>query len=377
MSPEPIGSNEEVNLPKYAQQQIEADKRRAVLTEQVRRDLETNPRYKEFFGAYEPNSVKSFIDEYSWRKVFYLEHGERCIGSEEDDLLRFVAEGAMHLWNIQRKKLFNLECLWRAEKIELTGVEQTWDFRYWEHHLERCPFLPPITDEEVEAYTDYVLSGQLEDDDMMSWESLRFLSDTDMEEGPQYPEWYAFYDTRFDTPSLFNLPDIRGEKESFYRRLSYKEKEEKRNEMEKAASPNEDRPRIGYHDLDAIEAFIRRFEDKKLLRYFNAVVRYNMRHEDEEIESAIEMLECSDEPVPIEASGSWRDGLIKAADNFHRKKLSEGVRTAYREYLIRLESGVYIEDNEKDDFMNAIRKGVKEEIIRGRILNGEPPDLNF
>ncbi len=367
MSSEPIDSNGEVILPKHAQQQIEADKRRAVLTEQVRRDLETNPRYQEFFGAYEPNSVKNFIDEYSWRKVFYLEHGERCIRSEEDDLLRFVAEGAMHLWNIQRKKLFNLECLWRAEKIELAGVEQTWDFRYWEHHLERCPFLPPITDEELEAYTDFVLSGQLEDEDMMSWESLRFLLNTDKEDGPEYPEWYAFYDARFDTPSLFDLPDIRGEKEAFYRRLSYEKEQEKRNEMDKAAPPND----------DAIEAFIRRFEDKKLLRYFQAVVRYNMRHEDEEVESAIEMLECSEEPVPMEASGSWRDGLIKAADNYHRKKLSEGVRTAYREYLIRLESGVYIEDNEKDDFMNAIRKGVKEEIIRGRILNGEPPDLNF
>ena len=59
--------NEEIKISKYAQEQIDKVKDNAILVEQIKRDLRTNPRYKEFFDQYDRRSVERFIKDYLLR----------------------------------------------------------------------------------------------------------------------------------------------------------------------------------------------------------------------------------------------------------------------------------------------------------------------
>src|SRR5665213_924310 len=87
-------------------------------------DLKNNSKYKEYFEQYRPDSIEEFIKSYSQQKGnCWLRHGEMYLKLENDAHNWFRVEADKCLWEIQQKKLFNLQCLWRAEKIQLEGVE--------------------------------------------------------------------------------------------------------------------------------------------------------------------------------------------------------------------------------------------------------------
>jgi hypothetical protein len=44
---------------------------------------------------------------------------------------------------------------------------------------------------------------------------------------------------------------------------------------------------------------------------------------------------------------------------------------------MRLNSKVILHEDGKDSTWNVLRKKHKENLIRGRVMNSEPPDLNF
>lgn len=192
-----------------------------------------------------------------------------------------------------------------------------------------------------------------------------------------YPEWFTMYDMRFGTEGLVKLPDIRGEKEEFYIAIRFEKERKADAEKWKSEHPPDNRPRIGYHDVEVFEKFIRQFDDAKLLRYFHIVESHDGRYTDEGIDEAVDMLRWADETVPMEAANDWKDGIMKAADRYRRRKLADGVRSAYKDYLMRLNNKVKLSEGEMDDTWDNIRKEHKQQLIEGRILNGEPPDLNF
>ncbi len=376
----PTDPNEEITLSEHAQEEIDKKRQHAILIERIKRDLKTNPRYKEFYEEYHPWSIEHFIDEFSWRKARYIEQGKNFMESEEHYMLMFEREGAEHLREILQKRFFNFECLWRAEKIRIPEVEHTYDFVYWSHHLEECPFLSPITEDEVELYVEYVLGDRFEEYPGTNWERLKRAMESDSgndDDDDGYPEWFTIYDMRFGTGELIKLPDIRGEKEDFYLDICFAEERKAYAEKRKSEPPPEGRPRIGYHDLEVLEKFIRRFEDTKLLRYFHIVENFDGRYADDEVDQAVDMLRWADETIPIEAANDWKDGIIKAADRYRRQKLAGGVRSAYKEYLMRLNSKVTLHEEENDDTWDVLRKKHKEDIVKGRVMNGEQPDLNF
>jgi hypothetical protein len=297
-------------------------------------------------------------------------------------MLRFENEGAEELVNIQWKKFFNIECLWRAEKIKVPEVEHTYDFIYWSEDLSHCPFLPPLTEDEVELYIEYVLGDRYEEEMETDWDNLRRAMEADPGDDDDYddmyPEWFTVFDMRYGTEGLIKLPDIRGEKEDFYLDLYYEDKRKREPKEEKSESPPNTLQMLEYYRLEAIEAFIKEFEDEKLLRYFHLVEELNEPYGDWDLNVAVDRLREAGEPVPIEAANNWRDAVVKAWDDYHRRKLAEGIRAAYRDYCMRLENKVTVQDEAEDmaDW-EEFRKTHKDELVKGRVLNGEPPDLNF
>ena len=100
-------------------------------------------------------SWNNFVNYYARQKAMGIRFGVFYIRQNEKRDLKYYNEAEKNLWLIQQKKLFNQQCLWRAEKITLPEVEITADFQYWEEHIKVCSFLEPITEDEFNIFVDY------------------------------------------------------------------------------------------------------------------------------------------------------------------------------------------------------------------------------
>ncbi|MBS4028993.1 MAG: hypothetical protein KGZ58_10180, partial [Ignavibacteriales bacterium] len=266
-------------------------------------------------------------------------------------------------------------------------IETTVDFVYWESDIENCPFLEPITEEEIELYISYVLSNDFQEELhwLSNWQDYTEYKNNytrDDDETIIIPEWYMFYDGRKGTSGLMSLPDVRGEKEKVYidlvRNKSRIEREKKA--AETPPSKPDTRPYISFADMRIIEDFIKQFEEPKLLKYFRVVERNLTSEKEEEVEQAFEFLKRVPDLVEIESNDDWRDGIIKAAKKCQRTFLANELENAFREYRNRIDIGIPFEphlDKQYRDSMKELAKSHKQNLIEGRILNGEPGDLDF
>lgn len=372
---------EEKNIPSYILDNIEKEKQIGLMINEIKKDLKTNSVYKKFFDQYNQNSVDTFIDQYAFKKTSYLTYGELYKANEEKNILRYQLEAEERLWEIQRKKLFNLECQWRAELIKIPEIEISLDFEYWEKNIENCPFVGPITDEDFELYTDYLLGDNFYDFDLSySWQTYNDIKKSAADDG-EIPPWYEFYDSRKGTTSFMLLPDTRGGKEAYYISVWQKNHSVKAKaaQKENGRQKKDKRPILFSNDIAVLEEFIKRFESKKLLEYFRLYEK-EVNKSNDEIDQALEILKNADEDVPIESSYNWREAIIMAARRYEQRKLAEALKQVYRQYLYRLKVGISQETHGSHgniQWMKDWASEVKEQIIEARKLLGEAPDLNF
>lgn len=373
---------EESAIPDYIRENIEKEKRIGIMISEIKKELKTNPAYKEFFEQYHPSSIDSFIDNYALKKTRYMTYGEMLKKNEENAFLRRQTEAEERLWEIQRKKLFNLECQWRAEMIRIPGVELTIDFEFWEKNIEICPFLDPITEDDFELYLEYLLSPDFSDFDLsFSWMGYNEVKES-LKEDESIPPWYEFYDMHKGTGSLMMLPDIRGEKEEYYLSVYRKNKSSRQKASPtplKVPNATDTRPFLHGHDLERIEEFIRQFEGNKLLEYYQLYEK-ELNASNDDLEQALSILKSAEEKVPVDPSEDWRLAIITAARRYEQKKLGEACRVAYSQYVYRKNIGIAHEVHSSEENIKWVQEWtqqIRENIIQARISLGEPADLNF
>jgi hypothetical protein len=383
-----IDKSEFDKFPQYTKENIEKQVNSGKTSIEIETDLRTNPRYQEFFNRFRAYSVESFIKHYSFKKSMYLQYGEMYKETQERESLQFLEEAQERIWDIQQKKLFNLQCQWRAELIKLPGVETTFDFLYWEKHIKTCPFLDPITEEEFSLYVEYVLSDSYEDvrNIGVHWQNYDLIKSNyndDDDDSMIVPEWYLLYDNRMGTSHLLSLPDIRGDKEEVYltltrehRRLEY----EKKNALSPQPPPDT-RPYLEAYNIQTIEDFIRKFEDKKLLMLCRAFEKSSSTDEEEELDASYEFLKSIDEPIELLECDDWREAINLTATHYRKKFIARECEPAYRDYLQRIELGIPFEVSDRElkrsNIIENLEEAQKKMLLEGRVLNGEPADFNF
>lgn len=368
------------NIPQFILQNIEREKRIGEMISEFKDDLKNNPRYKEFFSQYDQASVDSFIENYATKKASFITFGEMHRENEEKKFLRYLQEAEERLWEIQRKKLFNLQCEWRAELIKIPEIEVTFDFEYWETNIGNCPFITPISDEEFEMYMDYVLCDEFNDFKLdYSWMGYQEVKDANRK-GQQIPPWYEFYDNRMGTGSLMVLPDIRGEKEKRYLEVWRNSKIKMRiRKVSSSLSAQVTKPAISVYNNSITEEFIKKYENSKILDFFYSYEK-EIKKSNDELEQAIKILQDADEDVPIDSHYQWRDAIIIAARKYEQKKIAEACRQIYSKYLYRVNFGIAQEIHSPAENVSRIKDWIaqiKSEIVQGRKLLQEPADLNF
>jgi hypothetical protein len=349
-------------------------------------------KYKSFFERFHPNSVETFIREYAYKKALYLTKGEEYLRLTEDNELRYKTGAEKALNEIQQKKLFNLQCQWRAEQITLPGVVICHDFFYWEANIFNCPFLPPVSRDEMELYKKFLENEDISErywlDSWQDYEKYKAAleeerKDEEEETESNLPGWYVYYDLHTGTGSLLSLLDIRGEKEDFYRTLERKEYFEKIKEKNEGKPFIPDpRPMASTYNLKTLENFISEFEDRKLMEYFHATEKIHDRFSDKaELDKAFAILREAEHLISINENEDWRAALKKAAKIYGQQMVAGVLPAVYDEYVFRMENKIPFEQSERQQKQaeHALEMCTlaKEQIIGGRILNGESSDLNF
>lgn len=332
---------------------------------------------------------------------------------------RFVdlREAAAHdLWDIQQKKLFDLQCRWRAGQIALPGVRHTEEFRQWEQYIEYCPWLTPITAHEVELYADYLRSDAYEPSRNWAWQHYTTFrrtaeeqnDDNDEAAAPDgaddgyqaaehraygtLPAWYAYHDAATGTGALLALPDVRGDKEEYYIGLTEADKAEKlaaqRARGDMAAS-------LPWHPLitqSDFSPYFRQFEEPaelaRLLRWYEADLADRRRRHGYLSEATHWLklaLENQDAPWPIAAHADWRQALIAAGKRAWGHQLADVLAEVWQEQEQNRALGLAVTGprpyGERKPFEEL--NWMEEEtyrpkfILRGRELAGEPRDFNF
>jgi len=361
--------------------QEENNQPKEITEEEIKAEMDANTAMQEYFKQFASYSVDSFIDCYTRDKKRWINYGKRNVERKENHSIKWVTKAAEHLAILQQKKLFDMQCLWRAEKITIAQIVFCYDFKLWEKNILNCPFVEPVSEDDIHLYAAYLQSENAVDDDnngrssVDEWQDYDEIKDAYNNEDANrnFPEWYDFYNSRRGTGVYMILPDIRGEKEEFYMELAREENRSK-NPQEPYIPENY----LWYTDEDKREWFIKTFETKEIQEYYTAY-EWSQRNAglNEDLEYYLHTLYEADEPVAMEANMDWAEAIKRTAIKYRNQKIAEALPQAWEQYMINIQMNIAFESKRKFDAADEIRKIYKEGILKGRKLNGEPEDLDF
>ena len=383
------------------------ERRKEFLEEIKKSDVLTH-----YFSKYMPATVEAFMLSYAERKAYLAENYEYYANRKYDTKELKFREPTERVFDlIRQKKLFNLQLLWRAEKVSIKEVKTTQDFQFWETHISHCPFIPEITDDDIDVMKKFLL------DDSFSmlpktfwglggWQFYDFIMEKD-EEGDYdlMPDWYEFYDSHMGTSSLLLLPNIRGEKERFYHLL---EREHTNAEFEKANKAKEEQAKLNPGSntpvnpppehlsigCNEMHLFAKRTEqDPHIVELFRIWKDFNNElsktHKidesdviDIDIEEIIQMLkelEEAEKPPMMPGGIEWYEAIALCHKRYTCEMMYNDLYIVYQDYLLFQGTGI-----SKGETMDQIMKEYEvsskmylDMLLKGRELNGDPRDLNF
>ncbi len=344
-------------------------------------EIKANESAMEYLSSFDADSVVSFIESYALKKTYWMSKEYDYAKWNEEEAAKWHEEGWRCLKEIQQKKLFDLQCLWRANQIELEGVEICYDFEIWERDILNCPCLPDITEDEVELYVQFLQSFNYEEHQfnlLEGWQSYTELKEAYHNDNADtnFPEWYDFYNGRKGTSLYLSLPDIRGEQEEAYEALWFERDKEENPPSQQTSRPYDNRPIISYWDAEHLMWFVETFEDQSTQEYFEANKELSWDSEyidgyDGNVSEIVEQLKDANEIIPIRAHYDYRIALKRALDSFERKQISEALPIVYEQYLMRKEMGLTFAGLEADHYIYEIRNEEYERIKKGRELSGD------
>ncbi len=362
---------------------LEDDKLRREILE----DLKKNPKYKEYFKDFNKQTVNMFIKMFADAKFRYLKYGEMYLKQEDQESSRYKARAEQYFWQIQQKKLFDKQCLWRAEKITIDEIEIGEQFEYWGEAIKTCPFIEPVTETEFNLFLDFINSDQYRYDnnyDYASWQDHFTLKDAEEEDDDEMPDYYRFHNIQTGSGELIKLPDIRGAKEDKYIQITQAQRTEVyHQEHPEIPKPEYDiRPQISFGEQQLMD-FIKKFDDPIIQKYHELIDRGE--YDDEGFPSlsiALNDLKDAEIPIPVAEGDCWQDVIINSMSQHEVRMLNKVLPIVFDEYQFRVQNNIgfgYTDDETEGQKSKTemIEDHFKKNILEGRRLNGEPQDFKF
>jgi hypothetical protein len=347
--------------------------------------LKTEPAYQKVYEKIDSTDIEEFIEEYATLKVDLYEKKEAYAAEYEQHYTQFLVKADAYIDKILQKKLFNLQCRWRANDIQLPLIYVIDDFDYWQENIRSCPFIVPITEKEIDICISFLKEDIDWDDNEYNgvyWQNydgiqhkLKYDSYTKEERvvygmgqacnEDDFPRLYAFFDKHQNTADLLHLPDLRGPVEQMYMEKSDEiagaeqietlRKEGKLEEMMDFDSNGLSKTMEYYLSVRKLKwaKFVERTEDQqtkelfKQSEYVNRKDKRSIYFERTTVHSRkndpmvyFKFLQEFDEIPPIEAQAgdNWRIALERTARKFQQQKIAEMLPYAYETYLLEFDT---------------------------------------
>ncbi len=379
-----MDNNKETPKDHYDLKIDDINERKALLL-QWRKELDENEAINPFFEPYKDGAKKNFLDHYINVKYLFHKHGDTYQKINESRREQWINEAHKQLEAILQKKLFDMQCLWRAEQISIAAIKICYDFEMWEKDVFNCPFLDLITEEEVEMYRDFLVQDNLEVTDLEfdRWQSYDEIKEgnRNVEESYLIPEWYEYHNSRTGKGVLLLMGNLRGEKEDFYMNVvDDKERKVKPDQIEY----KETLPFFNYMANDVIQFFVTTFEDQSTQKnYFEYSKLYLGGDRDAmhyyELLGELNLLH---DKVAVPSHYDFRQALEKGYHRHYLNKIAEHLPIAYEQYLFTKKMGLSIDSDynkidAEDNIMIKVRDFYIKKILKGREVNGEEPNFNF
>ncbi len=362
------------------------EQQKEALKKQYLEELQNDPRVHVYTASIQDSCIVSLLESYAKNKASLKVYGNYTEYRKKSLIEEWTNEAWQALREIQHKKLFDQQCLWRAEERgPMPDIEITHDFGNVAKYILDYGAIPDITREEVEEYMDFIESRAeilpyyyFSDKSYQDYENIKkSVTHTQNEE----IDYYEYMHIKYGTHSLLNLPDIRYEKEVFYARLGYREQQKtQKNTITNTPNPSDEETKKDlYHwDIKTKIAFARHIGDYAIANFIKDEEEWKRKKPSSEVSDAIRyLLRCHPEEIPVKKNINWQEAVINTRVKHSNLKIREYLPSVYEMYMIKKQTQVKIEDHEKHRDRETISDFWKEKILKGRELNGEPRDFNF
>lgn len=361
--------------------------------------IRADKNFDNFFKAYTPSSVNSFVNLYALQKAMWTIYGPTFKDILEKLETQWVDEAMDRLEEIQQVKLFLFQCRFRAGAVEepFERVRTIFDFIYWRHNILNALFLEPVNEHDIELYTEYMMSNDAHNnpfDFLEDWQDFDAIRDAykagddeeeedneDEEDVRRVPEWYEFYFSRTGTGIELTMQDIKSDKDIFYFKKGNDERgrllreEEEKAIAEEVKPPREAGAYFNEHEGGARESFMEVFEDKDNREKYEDYKKWQKYIEREDMmREDLDMLFYADENVEIEQCESWIYAVQLAAARFRTKKIAESLPAAFERYKLNLSLGILYPEHEPSVTQSAFYNDL---VLLGRKLLGEPENFDY
>ncbi len=324
---------EEQDLPKHGN-----EKPKKILKEEDRRklwrkEMEESEAWQNYFKQFNPAHVDNFIDTYLTYKNMWLEYGDMYEKRQEENSIRWVTAATKHLEIIQQKKLFDAQCLWRAEQLEIPEIKICCEFVVWGKNILNCKFIKPITQADIELYQQYLLTGEPDEDvgwwNTILWQYYEGIVESyhDSENSDDdFPSWYEYHNTYRGTSGYMSLPNIRGEKEDSYLSIATGQiKNETVTSIKNIETPVETKqyPYLSFYDQKNTDWLVDHFETKQIRRFYKAY-KWGIKENDKEenLKYYLDILIDANEPIAMESNEDWEDAIKNTALKYRFTKIA-------------------------------------------------------
>ena len=380
----------ESEIPKEPAQQEEHFRS---LKQKFLEEVQNNSAVQQWLQQFNNYNWQHFLSYYADYKVNLVRHSSLFIKKTEQVLeLKHRSFTQKTLAMILQKKLFDVQCQWRAELVTLPGIRVTFDFWYWSKHIFNCPLIGPITDAELQVMQRFIQTEDFDPDGLYTtnygWQYYdEIIAKINDEEQDDIVSWYTFYDTYMGTSANLLLPDIRGQKEEVYCAV-VREKEKKEREAANIAPrpPVVMKEGLWYSSARCYEMACL-FEDPHFVALMKADSEEELEGdtlENAECDAYSYMVKLENIPnlPPVRAGLSWRMALKYCYIDYLKIFIHQDLFAANEEYqMYRSMNLLYrIDDKETDE--KSLEEFVMSNhqiktILEGRAMLGEPEDLNF
>jgi hypothetical protein len=302
------------------------------------KQLENNSYYRElrednFEGEYDD---RLFKEHYGRELAHALSWGPWQINYLHRNKNPFLYYAEDALCEIQQKKLFDLQCQWRAELIDIPGIYTTSDFEYWEENIREADFLPKVSEGELKIYMDYLKSSEYRVNwKCHTWQDYAAIKNDYLNNSGRslIPPWYHYHNYATQNSSLLQLPDLIGDKEKIYWKKYDEYRTETLNKNPSAEIPD-NRPRL-VPNHETIEDFLKQFKyDAGLLEYVMGIrnetqgtIAWRYYYD------ATEYLIEEREPLPIEENEDWREAFLDVVYKYRNGRVARLLPDLYADYL--------------------------------------------